>query len=158
MSKELSDDFCTSIMKKLKVPRQRPIFVIHEHHARRLHWDLRLEFDEALWSWALPKGPPRESEKRLAIQVEDHPLAYAGFEGTIPEGNYGAGKVAIWDRGTFLQMERTQAKIVVELKGQRLKGRFCLLYFKSPNNWLFFRIKPKDVVGKTKNDTKRKVD
>lgn len=119
----------------------RPIYVIQEHHASHLHWDLRFELDSVLKSWALPKGAPKNGERRLAVQVEDHPISWASFEGTIPEGSYGAGEVKIWDIGTFDLESREQNKLVVNIKGNKLQGRYCLLHFKpKEKNWLFFKI------------------
>ncbi len=136
--------FYDQILPKLagrKFPR--PLYMVHEHHATRLHWDLRLEFDGVLESWALPKEPPNvEGVKRLAVRVEPHPLLYGLWEGTIPKGNYGAGTVKIWDTGTFDTLERSEKKIVVNLKGRRLKGRYVLIktsFGGSKNNWLFFK-------------------
>ncbi|MCD6403189.1 MAG: ATP-dependent DNA ligase [Candidatus Aenigmarchaeota archaeon] len=119
------------------------IFVVHEHHARRLHWDLRLEMDGVLKSWAIPKPLPLEpGVKRLAIMVEDHPLEYANFEGEIPPGQYGAGKVLIWDRGEYELLERSQDKIIVYFHGNKLKGKYGLINFKKDGkHWLFFKIK-----------------
>lgn len=117
-----------------------PIFVVHKHAARNLHWDLRLEMKGVLRSWAVPKQPPLKRDiKRLAIQVEDHALSYAAFHGTILEGSYGAGKVEIWDKGTYSLVEKDAKKIVVNFKGKRLKGDYVLLLFQPPKNWLFFK-------------------
>ncbi len=122
-----------------------PIFVIHEHHAKRLHFDLRLEIDGVLKSFAIPKGPsmnPRD--KRLAIMVDDHPLSYANFEGIIPEGYYGAGFVVIWDKGTFIQEKGSIKEGISELNfyGNILKGIFILKQIKNNDkNWLFFKKK-----------------
>jgi len=117
--------------------------VIQEHHAKRLHWDLRFEIDDTLKSWALPKIPPqKEGEKRLAVAVDDHPIEYALFEGEIPVGNYGAGQVTIWDTGTFEILEKDAKKLVIDIKGDKLQGKYCLLHFKpQEKNWLFFKLK-----------------
>ena len=121
---------------------RKRIFVIQKHAARRLHYDLRLEMDGVLKSWAVPKEPPVEAGvKRLAVQVEDHPLEYANFEGIIPEGHYGAGKVEIWDKGKYILRERTENKIIFDLEGERLRGTYVLIRFKGDKNWLFFKKK-----------------
>ncbi len=118
------------------------IFVVHEHHATHLHWDLRLEFNKVLESWAIPKQLPlRKGIKRLAIQVSDHPMSYARFQGKIAKGSYGAGLVKIWDKGTFNQISRENGKILVEFKGKKLKGKYCLILFRKPKQWLFFKEK-----------------
>lgn len=124
--------------------KQGNMFVIHEHHASHLHWDLRLEIGGTLKSWAVPKIPPTEKGlKRLAIQVEDHPIEYASFEGTIPEGNYGAGTVAIWDKGEFVLEEMSEHKLTIELKGKKLGGVYTLIHVPNlgKNSWLFFKKK-----------------
>jgi len=123
------------------------IYVIQKHRASRLHYDLRLEDGGVLKSWAIPKTPLNTGGiKRLAVQTEDHPLGYEDFEGTIPENQYGAGTVEIWDKGTYCALEATPAKIVVELSGRRLKGRFALIRIKAraggEKNWLFFKLGP----------------
>jgi len=118
------------------------VYVIQKHQARRLHYDLRLEMNGVLKSWAIPKTPPTEKGvKRLAVQVEDHPVDYANFEGTIPEGHYGAGTVEIWDRGQYILKERDEDKLVFEIKGNKLRGDYCLVRFKGRENWLFFKKK-----------------
>jgi DNA ligase D-like protein (predicted 3'-phosphoesterase) len=117
----------------------KKIFVVHEHWASHHHFDLRLEMDGVLKSWAVPKEPPLKGIKRLAIQVEDHPLSYASFEGEIPEGFYGAGKVKIWDKGNYDLVEKDEKKIVFILKGKKLTGKYCLLKFRD-KNWLFFKL------------------
>ena len=122
-----------------------PVFVIHEHDATNLHWDLRLEMGGMLKSWAVPKQPPRTKEiKRLAIQVQDHLRSYANFQGTIPEGEYGAGKVKIWDRGKFHLIEKKKDKIEFELNGIKMKGKYVLIktaYGNKPEkSWLFFKV------------------
>jgi bifunctional non-homologous end joining protein LigD len=134
------------------------VFVVQKHSATRLHYDFRLAIDGTLKSWAVPKGPSQNSaDKRLAVQTEDHPLEYGGFEGKIPEGNYGAGTVMVWDRGTFLpegrdsalkQLERGEIKF--SLNGEKLKGSFVLVKLKHSekgNEWLM--IKHKDAAEDT---------
>ena len=119
------------------------VFVVHEHHAKRLHFDLRLEMAGVLKSWAVPKGPSMNpADKRLAVMVDDHPLDYAGFEGTIPEGNYGAGEVFIWDKGGYDLMggSITSGKLEVLFKGKKLKGIFVLTRMSGKDkDWLLIK-------------------
>jgi bifunctional non-homologous end joining protein LigD len=139
-------------------PHHRPIFVVQEHDATRLHYDFRLEADGVLKSWAVPKEPSIDpAQKRLAVHVEDHPLAYADFKGTIPEGQYGAGKVTIWDKGTYENLlgEKPVPKTLTEgieegrlelmLHGKKLRGRFALIRMggrmRGKDNWLLIKIK-----------------
>ncbi|MGA2309558.1 MAG: DNA polymerase ligase N-terminal domain-containing protein [Candidatus Bathyarchaeia archaeon] len=118
------------------------IYVIQRHAATHLHYDLRLEMDGVLKSWAIPKEPPLESGvRRLAVQVEDHPLSYATFEGAIPEGKYGAGTVEIWDKGTYKMLDRKEDKFILEINGEKLRGTYVLVRFKDKKNWLFFKKK-----------------
>src|ERR1051326_5100179 len=131
-------------------------FVVQKHSATRLHYDFRLAMDGVLKSWAVPKGPSlNPDDKRLAVETEDHPLDYAGFEGKIPEGNYGAGTVMVWDRGTFspigemdalTQIERGEIKF--HLNGEKLRGSFVLVKLKhgeKKNEWLMIKHKDADV-------------
>jgi DNA ligase D-like protein (predicted 3'-phosphoesterase) len=107
---------------------ERPVYLVHEHFSRSHHFDLRLEFDGVLRSWAVPKGLSTEpGVRRLAMQVPDHALSYAPFEGEIPEGSYGAGKVEIWDRGTFDVVEHANDKLVVRIRGRRIQGTYHLV-------------------------------
>ncbi len=120
------------------------IFVVQEHHARALHYDLRLEKDGVLKSWAVPKGIPETSTQRhLAVETEDHPYDYASFEGSIPKGQYGAGTVKIWDKGYYDTKFWDDDKIEVTLHGQRLKGRYVLVWLKKARgkgkNWLLLK-------------------
>src|SRR6266699_301549 len=130
-------------------PSAGGLFVVHMHAARRLHWDLRLEMDGVLRSWAVPKGPsPNRADKRLAVHVEDHPLEYGDFEGIIPEGNYGAGAVIVWDRGRWVPLEdphdgMQKGKLLFELHGYKLRGKWTLVKLKKgEKEWLL--IKEKD--------------
>ena len=114
-------------------------FVIQEHHARRLHWDFRLERDGVLVSWALPKGVPDDpAVNHLAVHTEDHPLEYGGFEGEIPRGEYGAGSVSIWDAGRYETLKWAPKEVKVRLHGQRVSGEFALFQTKG-NQWMIHR-------------------
>ena len=127
----------------------RRLFVVQQHAATRLHWDFRLEVDNVLKSWAVPKGPSTDpDDKRFAAQVEDHPVEYADFEGSIPKGNYGAGQVIVWDQGTYTELEDfvagfEQGKLAFELNGHKLRGRFALVQLKSRHSsgkeWLLIK-------------------
>ena len=124
-----------------------PRFVVQEHHATRLHWDLRLEHDGVLASWAIPNGiPPDPSENRLAVRTEDHPLEYLAFEGEIPKGEYGAGTMRIWDRGTYETNKWEQRKVEITFHGERLSGRYGLFPIgrdgDSKNDWMIHRMDP----------------
>jgi bifunctional non-homologous end joining protein LigD len=122
------------------------LFVVHKHAARNLHFDLRLEMDGVLRSWAVPKGPTYDqAEKRLAVKVEDHPLEYGDFEGVIPAGNYGAGGVIVWDRGEWVPLEPwreglEKGKLLFELRGYKLHGKWTLVKIKkSERDWLLIK-------------------
>src|SRR3954451_3122211 len=107
----------------------RPRFVIQEHHATRLHWDLRLERDGVLASWAIPNGlPDAPKDNRKAVHTEDHPLEYLEFHGDIPRGNYGAGSMTIWDQGTYELLKWDERKVEVDLRGERARGRYALFH------------------------------
>jgi len=123
----------------------RKRFVIHEHHARRLHFDLRLEIGETGKSWAVPKGPSMDpDDKRLAVAVPDHSLNYFDFEGTLEEGTYGAGEVRIWDSGKYEtlvdpQLQYDEGKIVFSFLGKKVRGEFTLVRMSRSNNWLLIK-------------------
>jgi DNA ligase D-like protein (predicted 3'-phosphoesterase) len=140
---------------KIKKSGERPLFVIQKHDAKTLHYDFRLEVGGVLKSWAIPKGPSTDpGKKRLALPTEDHPLDYAVFEGIIPEGNYGAGTVLIWDKGTYknlmeekdepLSMEESIEKGHVEvwLEGQKIRGGYSLVQIEGGSNpkWLLIKM------------------
>ena len=146
---------------KKRAGGKRPIFVIQQHAARAMHYDLRLEIAGVLVSWAVPKGPSLNPKtKRLAVMTEDHPMEYAKFEGIIPKGEYGAGPVIVWDRGTYKNLREKDGKLVsmetclregrieIFLRGKKLKGAFALIRMrgvtgtKSPkSNWLLIKMK-----------------
>ncbi len=133
------------------------LFIVHKHAARQLHFDLRLEMDGVLRSWAVPKGPSYDmNDKRLAVKVEDHPLEYGDFEGVIPQGNYGAGGVIVWDRGEWVALEDwreglVKGKLLFEFRGYKLHGRWTLVKIKkSERDWLL--IKERDAWTKSPGD------
>jgi bifunctional non-homologous end joining protein LigD len=138
-------DFKATPEPGAKVPRKgakAPRFVVQEHHARALHWDFRLEKDGVLVSWAVPKGIPMDPKKNhLAVHVEDHPLDYIDFAGEIPEGNYGAGSVSIWDKGTYETHKWSDREVMVTLNGKRVKGRY-VLFNTNGKNWMIHRMDP----------------
>src|SRR6267143_336307 len=136
------------------------LFVIQKHAASRLHYDFRLELDGVLKSWAVPKGPSLDpGEKRLAVEVEDHPVEYGSFEGRIPKGQYGGGSVLLWDRGTWVPIGDPheglrRGNLKLELRGKKLKGKWALIRMRgrdpeeSKKNWLL--IKERDPGARTK--------
>ena len=126
------------------------IFVVHEHHAKHLHFDFRLEMEGVLKSWAVPKGPSMNpADKRLAVMVDDHSLEYGSFEGVIPEGRYGAGAVIIWDKGNckMLGGDIGSGRLEFELSGKKLKGAFVLAKMKGKDKeWLLIKKKDEHAV------------
>ncbi len=148
------------------------IFVVQRHAASRLHYDFRLEMEGVLKSWAVPKGPSlNPDDKRLAMMVEDHPYDYKDFEGNIPEGNYGAGQVEVWDRGTYqpindksrlsdekeLLKELKDGSLKFVLHGKKLKGEFALVKMKNAENNAWLLIKHKDKFAKEAYDAEENV-
>lgn len=135
------------------------LFVVQKHDASNLHYDFRIEVEGVLKSWAVPKGPSMNPlSKRLAIQTEDHPFEYSEFEGVIPEGQYGAGAVLVWDNGVYENINEKNGRLVsmsesienghikISLKGKKLHGKFALLQTsKKKNQWLFFKMKEQGI-------------
>jgi len=119
-------------------------FVVHQHNARNLHWDLRLEHQGVLLSWALPRGVPQLPDRaanRLAVHTEDHPLEYIDFHGEIPEGEYGAGEMTIWDSGTYEAQKLRKDEVIASFDGERMSGRYAL-FQTSGKNWIIHRMDP----------------
>jgi bifunctional non-homologous end joining protein LigD len=140
-----------------KTKTKKNIFVIQKHDASHLHYDFRLSIGNILKSWAIPKGPSvNPSHKRLAILTEDHPLQYQNFEGTIPEGHYGAGTVIVWDKGTYENLSELtpeqsfeKGSLKFQLNGKKLKGGFTLIRFRPPKHWLLKKAKDNNANAKT---------
>jgi DNA ligase D-like protein (predicted 3'-phosphoesterase) len=145
--------------------KKHPVFVIQKHNASHLHYDFRLEIDGVLKSWAVPKGPSTDPhEKRLAIETEDHPMSYATFEGTIPEGEYGAGTVIVWDTGTFKNIKEKNGTLIpladcynngqieISLKGTKLNGNYALIRTNSDDSKKWLLIKMRDSHADEKNN------
>lgn len=129
--------------KRRRKRRGAPRFVVQEHSARRLHWDLRLEHEGVAVSWAIPNGIPNDpNENRKAVHTEDHPLEYLEFEGEIPAGEYGGGSVRIWDRGTYECHKWEPEKIIFSFTGERLSGRYALFRAGSEKDWMIHRMDP----------------
>ena len=156
MAKKLAEyeakrDFKQTPEPGAKVPRKEtkaPRFVVQEHHARRLHWDFRLEHEGVLVSWAVPKGVPADPKKNhLAVHVEDHPISYIDFAGEIPAGNYGAGQVSIWDSGTYDIEKWSDREVMVVLHGKRVQGRY-VLFRTNGENWMIHRMDPPQDPGR----------
>ena len=150
MAKKLAEyeakrDFKKTPEPGARVPKKAaraPRFVVQEHHARRLHWDFRLEKDGVGVSWAVPKGiPPDPKQNHLAVHVEDHPLEYFKFAGEIPKGEYGGGQVLIWDEGTYDQVKWSDREVMIDLHGKRLQGRY-VLFQTNGQNWMIHRMDP----------------
>ncbi|MDQ0592679.1 bifunctional non-homologous end joining protein LigD [Chryseobacterium ginsenosidimutans] len=157
---------------KTKKSKDKLIFVIQRHAASRLHYDFRLEMEGVLKSWAVPKGPSLDpKDKRLAMEVEDHPYDYKDFEGNIPEGNYGAGQVEVWDSGTYEPLDDTsklsdEKELLKELKagslkfilhGKKLKGEFALVKMKNAENNAWLLIKHKDEFAEENYDAEENI-
>jgi bifunctional non-homologous end joining protein LigD len=139
-------DFANTPEPTPSLPKSRrarkPRFVVQEHHARRLHWDLRLEHDGVLWSWAVPKGIPLLNKpNHLAVRTEDHPLEYLEFHGEIPKGQYGAGSMTVWDSGTYEAEKVRDDEVIVTLHGKRVDGKYALFQTKG-NQWMIHRMSP----------------
>lgn len=151
-------DFRKTPEPKAKILKGNNIFVIQKHLSKRPHFDFRIQIKRALKSWALPKGiPTKTNERKLAILTEDHPIEYAKFEGTIPQGEYGAGKVIIWDSGKFENIKKDKqgkeipiyksfknGQIEIILHGKKLNSAFALIKFKDDKTWLLIKMKKRN--------------